>query len=127
MKFDYSVDEEPAVAFIPLRIGHDLYPDRAGDFRAKIDTGSDMTAVPETAATFFDLRKAGELVAEGFDGRQRKLAVYAARLELPSGERVRLNVLTIPADYVLLGRDVLNLPRLLLDGPALTLEILPST
>ncbi len=127
MKFDYDVDEEPAVAFIPLRVSHDLYPDRAGDFRAKIDTGSDMTAVPETAATLLDLRKAGELVAEGFDGRRRMLAVYAARLELPSGERVRLNVLTIPADYVLLGRDVLNLLRLLLDGPALALEILPST
>ena len=34
--------------------------------------------------------------------------------------------LGIPADYILLGRDVLNYLRLRLDGPALTLEILEA-
>ena len=37
---------------------------------------------------------------------------------------MQLNVAGIPPDYALLGRDILNQLRLLLDGPAHTLEIL---
>ena len=61
---------------------------------------------------------------EDFDGHLFHKDIYAIRIKLPTGQHGRINVLTIPNDHVLLGRDVINQFRLLLDGPALTLEIL---
>jgi len=60
----------------------------------------------------------------GFDRQLKPVHLYSVVVALPSGRRGRLNAVAISIDYVLLGRDVLNHLRLLLDGPALTLEIL---
>ena len=118
LKFHYDeANEDPPAPFVSVQVRHAARPERTLNLRAKVDTGADISAVPESAALALQLREAGRLQAIGFDGRVQQVVVYAAQIDLPAGESVQLNVLPIPADYALIGRDALNLLRLLLDGP----------
>lgn len=109
-----------------VQVRHISYPERAQELRAKLDTGADVSAIPDSAIRALGLREAERLLASGFDGRIVQVVLYAVQIDLPNGQNLEISVLGIPADYILLGRDVLNLLRLLLDGPALTLEILEA-
>jgi predicted aspartyl protease len=126
MKFEYDrLDHDPPAPFLQIRLSHPLHPERIVSLPAKVDTGADVTGIPFEIIGNLGLEKAGDLEVMGFEGQPTHVEVYAVRLELPSGKHGRLNAFTMTASYVLLGRDVLNQLRLLLDGPARTLEILP--
>jgi len=93
---------------------------------AQLDTGADVTAIPSEAVSRLSLELTGELTIAGYDDQPERVPIYAVWIALPDGRQVRLNVVAIARSNVLLGRDVLNSLRLLFDGPALTLEVLPT-
>jgi hypothetical protein len=59
-----------------------------------------------------------------YDSRCASILAYDVNLQIDQLNVVGLLVIGLAEDYVLLGRDVLNRLRVLLDGPALTTEIL---
>ena len=122
--YDAQAHDTPA-PFLPIQISHPSQPEHTLEVIAKIDTGADISAIPRHIATALALEETGELKVAGFDGPPSSYTICAVRIALPSGQRARLNALVVPSDDVILGRDVLNHLRLLLDGPALTSEILP--
>ena len=61
-----------------------------------------------------------------YDGRTAVVEFYDIVLRVADMRIVGLTVVTFEQEYALLGRDVLNLLRLLLDGPAESLEVLPT-
>ncbi|MEK7441193.1 MAG: retroviral-like aspartic protease family protein [Chloroflexota bacterium] len=124
MKFEYDQKIDPAAPFLPARLGNLESPPRYGDFRAKVDTGADMTVIPEAAVKALNLTVTDRLEVAGFDNRPTIVDVYALQIELPNGKRGKLKAFAFDEEYVLLGRDAINHLRLLFDGPALTLEIL---
>ena len=67
---------------------------------------------------------AGEIEVEGYDSRRATIRAYDVNLQVDQLSVNGLLVIGFAEDYVLLGRDVLNRLRILLDGPALTTEIL---
>ena len=128
MKFEYDdITNDPPAPFLSIRISHPARPDAPLDLRAKVDTGADISALPNDIVNALRLAPSGELRVAGYDGQPTTVTVYAARVTLPDGQRGRLNVLTVPTEYALLGRDLVNHLRLLLDGPAHTLEVLPTS
>ena len=91
---------------------------------AQLDTAADRTILPETLVKSLGLPQVGTVHLGGFGGATFTLPVYAVNLgihDLP----VRLIKVAAHAEesWVLLGRDVLNSYRVLLDGPQLALEI----
>ena len=92
--------------------------------RAKLDTGADLTAIPTALIERLHLMPAGEIEVEGYDSRRATVRAYDVSLEIDQLNVAGLLVIGFAEDYVLLGRDVLNRLRILLDGPALTTEIL---
>ncbi len=126
MKFNYAQTEDPPAPFISVTLSHDIHDERMVGINAKLDTGADITAIPSKVVEQLNLRHSGEMAFEDFDGHLFHKNIYAVHIKLPTGQHGKINVLTIPSDHVLLGRDVINQFRLLLDGPALTLEILES-
>jgi len=126
MKFHYDrQNSDPPAPFLPVLISHPGKPDIVRDIIAKVDTGADLTAIPYRFIQELRLRVVGSLQVSGFEGQVRTVDSYAVRLELSTGPFAFLTVLGIDEPYALLGRDALNQFRLLLDGPALTLEVLP--
>ncbi|MBI4276865.1 MAG: hypothetical protein HY660_00290 [Armatimonadetes bacterium] len=49
--------------------------------------------------------------------------LYAARIRLPQAPSIVVHATIWPGDYVLIGRDLVNRWRLLLDGPAEMLRV----
>ena len=90
---------------------------------AKIDSGADVTALPLSIVQHLNLPIMDVLDISGYDDRVSTIQTYFAIIELAK-VRGRIQVIAISEEYALLGRDVLNHLRVLLDGPALALEIL---
>jgi hypothetical protein len=70
------------------------------------------------------LRRIDEIVAAGLGNQQISLSVYLVSLALLTLSSKEISVIAHPEEpWILLGRDVLNLHRCVLDGPNLMLEI----
>ena len=48
MKFEYDQKIDPEAPFLPVRLGNLESLPSYGDFRAKVDTGADMTVITGT-------------------------------------------------------------------------------
>lgn len=83
-----------------------------------IDSGSDVTLLPEACAVSLGLEAEAEtdFLLTGFDGSKSQARVMTAELAF-EGKTFRGRYLLIEQDYGVLGRNVLNSLRLTLDGP----------
>ncbi len=91
-----------------------------------IDCGADATLLPKAAIASLGILGTGEryqLVA--FDGTTSESEAVRADLVVLN-RRSRGRFLLLDAEVGVLGRDVLNHVRLLLDGPALRWEESPA-
>jgi hypothetical protein len=105
------------------------HPDRdqsVGDVPMLIDSGADATLLPRSAAMSLGLEGTGERYQlAGFDGTiSESEAVLASLAFLRTNFRGRH--LLVDAEVGVIGRDILNHLRLLLDGPALRWEEHPD-
>ena len=101
------------------------HPDRqqsVGDVPMLIDSGADATLLPRSAVTSLGLEGTGERYQlVGFDGTiSESEAVHANLVFLRRNFRGRY--LVTDAEVGVIGRDILNHLRLLLDGPAMSWE-----
>ena len=124
MKAAYDTTLNPPAPFLPVRVSNLTDILEPQSVAAKIDTGSDVTGIPARLVGQLSLMPVDEILVEGYDGRQATIACYDVNLRIDHLSVAGLSVITIAEDYVLLGRDVLNRLRMLLDGPALMTEIL---
>ena len=86
-----------------------------------IDTGADLTLIPERFAVELgvELEKSDSYELEGFDGR--KTMDQSTQLELVFLRRTfKGRFVIINSQYGILGRNVLNRFVLILDGPQLS-------
>jgi hypothetical protein len=123
MKIAYNPTLHPPAPFLTIR----LYSPTTGvvlTLPAKIDTGADVTAVPANIVEQLQLASASAFLVEAFDGTQARMIAYDIALDVAQLHLTDIPAITFAEEYVLLGRDVLNALRLLLDGPALSLEVL---
>jgi predicted aspartyl protease len=124
MKVSFDTSWLPAAPFLPVRIASLAERSETIVVQAKLDTGADLTAVPYALIEQLHLMPAGEIEVEGYDSRRATIRAYDVNLQIDQLAANGLLVIGFAEDYVLLGRDVLNHLRVLLDGPALTTEIL---
>jgi len=124
MKATYDTSLFPPAPFVPVRLASLADRSEPVAVRAKIDTGADLTVIPARLVEQLQLMPAGEIEVEGYDGRRATLRTYDVNLHIDQLSLPGLLVIAFSEDYVLPGRDVLNRLRVLLDGPALTTEIL---
>ena len=83
-----------------------------------------MTVIPWRIVDELQLLQHDEIETLGFDGHIASVTSFLVQLQVHDLEPVAVEVLASRDEpYVLLGRDVLNARRLVLDGPRLVLEI----
>jgi predicted aspartyl protease len=124
MKAAYDTSLLPPAPFVSIRLASLADRSEPVAVPAKIDTGADLTVIPVRLVEQLQLMPAGEIEVESYDGRRATLRAYDVNLHIDQLSLPGLLVIAFSEDYVLLGRDVLNRLRVLLDGPALMTEIL---
>jgi hypothetical protein len=116
----------PAAPVARVSLRHPDSGANIADVPMLIDSGADATLLPESAIASLGLAGTGEkygLVA--FDGTiNESEAVHAVLVFL--GRTFRGRFLPVESEIGIIGRNVLNRVRLLLDGPALYWDELPQ-
>lgn len=87
---------------------------------AQLDTGADISGIPIVLLTKLDIEPHQSVEVQDFDEVGKRVRTFLIRLELDRFRFRRLEVVALDSHHVLLGRDVLNNFRLILDGPGLT-------
>jgi predicted aspartyl protease len=119
----YSSLLKPPAPVATVRIIHPVTGVESQDFAGKLDTGADMTVIPETLARQLALPPLGRIWARGFDGPGGPHFVYYVRFVVQGCLLPRVRCMSAQREDALLGRDVLNQFIITLDGKRLAFEI----
>ena len=100
-------------------------PGRPGTAQAdgKVDTGSDLCAVPAHLVAALDLPPVRSARAVGFAGPIQEAVVYRVDLEIDGLTFSRVEALATARPYVLVGRNVLRRLVVRLDGPGEQMDV----
>ena len=122
--YSYNRQITPPAPFVHITVQR---PDKAAavpDVPAQLDTAADTTVVPASVVEILGLVQLGEAEIMGFGGHITTVPTFLVSLAVREFEPILVKVLANPDEpCVLLGRDVLNQYRVLLDGPRLKLQI----
>lgn len=90
--------------------------------KGKLDSGADKSVIPETWIDEMKLLPAGEEQFSGYNGRPEMKRKYFVHINL-NGYTFFLDVISSHRTNVLLGRDILNQLKLVLNGKNENFEI----
>ncbi len=114
----------PPAPFVSLAVGDPVTNKWLVDLPAQIDTAADRSVLPDQFVSALGLTQEGQLSCLGFAGQVVQLPTYVVQLSIHNFPPVVVKVVLGRGEpYIILGRDVLNNYRILLDGPQQALEI----
>jgi hypothetical protein len=90
---------------------------------ALIDTGADLTAIPEFLDRRLNLYQIGRMAVEDVNGFTEVVDTFVARLIIADHIIPEHKVLITGLDFVVLGRDLLNSFYFLANGPEQTFAL----
>jgi len=123
MKFDYSRTRIPPELFVPVRI-YSFAQTSFFPARGKLDTGADITVIPENARMELKLfPRSLARIKNPWDGSVSEKSIYYITITVADAFEFDLKALAWQKDYCLIGRDLLNQIVLQADGPAGVFEI----
>ncbi len=97
---------------------------RTNELPALLDYGADRCVLPRRVVTALELAEDGAESFAGFGGQVERLPLFLVEFCIHDLKPLQVRaVVGEREDYILLGRDMLNTLRVLLDGPQLALEI----
>jgi predicted aspartyl protease len=123
---EYSRDFDPPAPFIDMIVAA---PGDSGSRRsigALLDTGAEVSVIPQQIVHELELSPYAEMVIEAFDGRRQRVNLYVVALEIADTRLSLVRAIAYSTSYAILGRDVLNRFFTTLSGPHLSFEITAS-
>ena len=123
MRFGYSDDLPTAGMILPILVGG-IESDHVRVVQSLVDTGADVSAVPEDLRIELGLQPRGRFSCRwGCDREAKYLPTYCVHVSLGVGGPIELEVVSTAGRYFLLGRDALNEFILLANGPGRFFEL----
>lgn len=116
----YNQEEEPPAPCMEATFTNP-YLNLSENIKAKLDTGADMTVIPEELAQRLRLVRARSARLLGYDGQLSVRPTHFVNIEL-NGYIFEMVEITY-GDQVLIGRDILNKLEIHLYGKNLTFEV----
>jgi hypothetical protein len=122
--FHYVQQETPPAPYVLVSIGRFDGQASLADLPAKVDSAADRTVIPMHVATQLALDEIEQRQFLGLGSVLTTLSIYRAILTIRGFKPIIADTAGGPGEpHVLLGRDILNLYRIVLDGPGLRVEI----
>lgn len=123
MDYDFSVF--PPAPQLEIRLIAQPHGATYGPIVAFVDTGADATIIPLAIVRELQAGVVTLKTVRGYTGGRRTVRTYLVDLQVGAFTLPGVEIVGDDAtDVVLLGRDVLNKLRLLLDGPAHRTQLL---
>ena len=91
--------------------------------RGKIDSGADISVIPQAWAAKLRLLPAGLFEVASFDGRTIEKPAYYVNISMNGFRFELVKVISSRRTNALLGRDILNRLKITLDGKGLKAQI----
>ena len=123
LRFKHSKKESPSFLMLDLVVWNKF--DKSSKMWGKIDTGASRTMIPDNLVTDLDLRRTREVVIRTATGMESRHYSYFVSIQIGGVMFDRFEVIAMPREYVLVGRDLINLWRLDIDGESETYSIEP--
>jgi predicted aspartyl protease len=124
IRYSYNKQVNPPGPFIHVHLTSPDGSHEVRDVPAQIDTGADITVVPESVVLELQLVAAEEITVTALGNQKSAAMTYCVQAAPRNCKPVIIEVIANPDEpNVLLGRDFLNNFHLVLNGPGLVLEL----
>ncbi len=124
IRYRYAEHVKPPAPFVSVAVHCRQTGNRLADLPAEVDSAADRTVLPGRVVQALALVEDGRLLFQGFAGEVVELPIFLVELQVHDLPAVPVRAaLGEHEPHILLGRDVLNLYRILLDGPQKATEI----
>jgi len=124
IRYRYSQQLTPPAPFVYVSVGCLATGALVSSLPAQIDTAADRTVLPRRLVENLGLAEDGRALFQGFAGEIVELPLYLVEMRIQDFRPLLVRAALGAAEsHILLGRDVLNAYRLLLEGPALSLQV----
>ena len=119
----YSAEYTPPAPSLKVRFSSPTST-HSIELETKLDTGADITVLLQHAINQLRLIPAGRVSVSSFNGRQEWRYTFFVNLSFHSFKFPMLEAIGANRRDALLGRDILNLLKTVLDGKTLNFELL---
>jgi hypothetical protein len=124
IRYRYNSQIEPPAPFIFVTIRNPISGAEVRDVPAQVDSAADRTVLTAPIVQQLQLPQMGIILIGGLGGSIHSLPAYIVNVGIHDFAIQTIKFIgTADEPWVILGRDVLNAHRLVLDGPQLALEI----
>jgi predicted aspartyl protease len=113
----YNTQFDPPAIVLSVTIVGIVHRRPRIELSALIDTGADITAVPESLVERLKLYPVGRLQLEDANAVKTSIFTYEAKMAMVGEPAKKMEVIVTPYPFVILGRDWLSDYYILLDGP----------
>ncbi len=113
----------PAAPILSIRLQHPHDDTRATPVQMLIDTGADLTCIPESAVSTLNLEKEHATFVGSYNGTIERRGIFHATLRIENYIIRRVRVVAIPGEIGILGRDILSAFTVTLRGKDQTFDI----
>jgi predicted aspartyl protease len=119
----YDRNFSPPAPVADVTILHPVTGVSSGLLPGKLDTGADITVIPESLVSKLGLSAKAYLWARGYDGTFSHRPVYYVRFSIEGNELIAVRCIAADRQNVLVGRNVLNRFVIMLDGKNLRFDL----
>ncbi len=123
LKFRHNKVDNPSSLVLDLTVWNKF--GKSSPEKGKIDTGASHTVIPDYLVNTLHLKKTRETVVKTVSGMESTHYNYFVSIQIGNIKFDRFEVVAMPKEYVLLGRDLINLWKLEIDGEFETYSIEP--
>ena len=124
IRYSYLPQLQPPAPFVYITLRNPVTGAEQRNVPAQLDCAADRTLLPESVAQALALQPIGMIPIGGVGGIVQSMPSYPVEVTIHTLAAAMVEVVASPGEpWVLLGRDVLNYHRVLLDGPQLAVEI----
>ncbi len=123
-QFAYDTTYVPPAPIVRVFLVNPFNPSLQMQLLGLIDTGADITVVPEEVVARLGLIHQGDILVRDFSRVPSFRPTYLVDLQIGHHWFDLVEIISAPTNELLLGRNVINSLDLRLNGPQLVLEIL---